>query len=349
MECESCATSRLSDADLAAEVTRLAGLERKATARLVAALAEFDARRLYLPAGCSSMFTYCTQVLHLSEHAAYNRIEAARAARRYPALVDRLFAGDLTLTAVRLLSPHLNDSNHQELFAAARHKSKCEIEQLIAQCWPRPDVPATIRKLPATATDNPPVTDPELRLEMATTTQARSANPLDVPSQPPHRPLAPARLSVVVPLAPERYKLQFTISSDTHDKLRRAQELLRNNVPIGDLAAIFDRAITVLLSEVEKRKMGAVQRFGSTEPRGRVASNRSRYIESAVRRQVWARDEGRCAFVGTAGRCAERSLLEFHHLIPYADGGENTVENLELRCRRHNQYEADLWSGTLSE
>ena len=54
----------------------------------LALLAEVDARRLYLGEGCSSLFTYCTQVLHLSEHAAYHRIEAARAARQYPVILD---------------------------------------------------------------------------------------------------------------------------------------------------------------------------------------------------------------------------------------------------------------------
>jgi hypothetical protein len=68
----------LSDNDLLAEVHHLTECERQATARLIAALGELDARRLYLGEGCSSLFTYCTQVLHLSEHAAYRRIEAAR-------------------------------------------------------------------------------------------------------------------------------------------------------------------------------------------------------------------------------------------------------------------------------
>jgi len=62
---ETCVPEQLSDPELIGEVTRLAALECKATASLVAALAELDARRLYLGQGCSSMFTYCTQVLHL--------------------------------------------------------------------------------------------------------------------------------------------------------------------------------------------------------------------------------------------------------------------------------------------
>jgi hypothetical protein len=64
------ALTRLSDDDLLSEVKTLAAGERQATARLIAALAELDARRLYLGEGCSSLFTYCTEVLHLSEHAA---------------------------------------------------------------------------------------------------------------------------------------------------------------------------------------------------------------------------------------------------------------------------------------
>ena len=84
MDKSSLTYAQLSDGDLVTEVGRLVASERQSTTRVVSALAELDARRLYLEQGCSSMFTYCTQVLHLAEHAAYNRIEAARAARRFP-------------------------------------------------------------------------------------------------------------------------------------------------------------------------------------------------------------------------------------------------------------------------
>ena len=67
---------------------------------------------------------------------------------------------------------------------------------------------------------------------------------------------------------------------------------------------------------------------------------RSRHVPAAVRRAVWKRDDGRCAFIGTDGRCAERGFLEFHHVVPFADGGETTSGNLQLRCRAHNAHEA---------
>ncbi len=140
---------RLSDTALLDEVKRLAAGERHATARLIAALSELDARRLYLGEGCSSLFTYCTQVLHLSEHAAYLRIEAARAARRWPDILGLLADGALHLTAVGLLAPHLTLENHERALAAARHKSKREVEEIVAALRPLPAVPSSVRKLAA--------------------------------------------------------------------------------------------------------------------------------------------------------------------------------------------------------
>src|SRR5882672_7063555 len=145
----------LSDAELIAEVARLVVSERKAIAELVLALAELDARRLYLGQGCSSMFTYCTQVLHLAEHAAFNRIEAARVARRFPSIFGLLADGRIHLSAVRLLAPHLTEANHQSLLSEASHKSKREVEQIVARVLPRPDVSATVRKLPSKTVPEP--------------------------------------------------------------------------------------------------------------------------------------------------------------------------------------------------
>ena len=141
--------AHVSDGQLLADVKRLAADEQRATADLVACLAELDARRLYLGEGCASLFTYCTQVLHLSEHAAYGRIEAARAARRFPVILDLLAAGAVTLTAITLLAPHLTTDNHRDILEAARYKSKREVEHLVAALRPRPAVPASVRKLPS--------------------------------------------------------------------------------------------------------------------------------------------------------------------------------------------------------
>jgi hypothetical protein len=107
--------SVLSDHDLLERVRSLTTREREATAALVAHLAELDERKLYLGEGYSSLFAYCTGALHLSDGEAGNRIEAARAARRFPVILERLADGSLHLTAVRLLAPHLTVENHEQV------------------------------------------------------------------------------------------------------------------------------------------------------------------------------------------------------------------------------------------
>ncbi len=322
--------AELTDDELIAEVGRLAADERRATVRLVAALAEVDARRLHLAQGCSSLFVYCTRVLKLSEHAAFGRIEAARAVRRFPSLLAWLERGDLTLTTVGLLAPHLTASNVDTLLAQARGCSKRQVEEIVAALRPRPCPVAVLRKLPdRPARDAAAVSSHDAGPTAQTPRdQAARAAPAD----------SPARRALVQPIAPARYRLQVAIDARTEEKLRRARDLMRHANPPGDLAVVLDRALDLLVADLERAKLASTQR---PRPASRPAS-RSRHIPAAVRREVWRRDDGRCAFTGPAGRCGETGFLEFHHVQPYVDDGPATPENIELRCRAHNQYEAAL-------
>jgi 5-methylcytosine-specific restriction endonuclease McrA len=321
--------AHISDPDLIAEVMRLAASERKAIAALVSALAELDSRRLYLGQGCSSMFTYGTQVLRLSEHAAFNRIEAARAARRFPVVLELLADGRIHLSAVRLLAPHLTEANHDSVLRDASHKSKREVEQIVARLLPRPDAPSIVRKLPQKPA--PEIMRPAAAIHTA---------PIRLDVAPSVASAAASRPKTD-PLAPGRFKVQFTMGEETYRKLLRVQDLLRHRLPNGDLDEVFDRALTLLLSHLEKSKIAATKR-----PRVAAAPAKySRHVPSQVRRAVWARDGGRCRFEGPAGRCTETGLLEFHHVTPYARRGPTTVDNLELRCAAHNRYEAEQCFG----
>src|SRR5215831_13228015 len=154
----------LTDTQLLARVKLFAGQERESTANLIAGLMELDLRRLYLGEGCSSLFAYCTHVLHLSEDAAYNRIRAARVAAKWPEVLELIANGSLTVTAVRLLSDALTSANHANLFAAATHKSKRDVESIVAAANPRPDIPSSVRRVSATTTETPVMAEPAARL-----------------------------------------------------------------------------------------------------------------------------------------------------------------------------------------
>src|SRR5882762_5802696 len=134
--------SALSDQDLLVRLETLAGKEREASVDLIAHLAALDSRpALFLGHGYGSLFNYCVQALRLSEDAACSRIEAARACRRFPLILDLLGSGELNLTAVRLLGRHLTPQNHQTILAKARRRSRQQIEVLVAELAPRSDVP----------------------------------------------------------------------------------------------------------------------------------------------------------------------------------------------------------------
>jgi hypothetical protein len=294
-----------------------------------------DTRDVYLREGYPSLFVYCRDILGLSEAEAGNRIVAARAARRFPVILEMLACGAVNLTAVRLLAPHLTADNHRDVLASARGRSKLEVEEIVARLAPRPDVPASIRKLAAPRPAPAPLLAAPLPASDVTALPAPATEAL------PPLPL-PVRPAEVRPLSPDRYKLQLTIDGETLEKLRLAKDMLGHAIPSGNEAAILDRALTTLLVELAKKKFADTSRPRRSRARKPGAQDPS----AAVKRAVWVRDLGRCKFIGTSGhRCNERRFLEFHHVDPRALGGEATVDLIELRCRRHNDYEGRLYFG----
>jgi hypothetical protein len=346
--------THLSDGELRRDLASVAAQERSSTALVVAHIAEFETRRLYAPAGFPSMFEYCTRELHYSEQAALKRIRAARAARRFPAVLTALAEGRLHLSAVVLLKPHLTRRNAAELLEAASFKTRDQIEQLLAHRFPKADVPTRLQPLAPALSGSASAE----QVSPGTVETVATANPLTpgkpfadrtpelTPPQPmtvaPPQQVSPGTPSVpfpkVTPLAPERFALQVTISKSTHDKLRHAQELLSHALPSGDLAQVLDRALDALICKLEKRKFGATDK-----PRPQPKSSRSkRHVPAHVRREVWERDQGQCTFVGDTGRrCEARKLVEYDHVDPIARGGIATVRSIRLRCRAHNQLEAE--------
>jgi 5-methylcytosine-specific restriction endonuclease McrA len=280
------------------------------------------------------MFEYCVREVHFSEDVAYKRIQVARAARLFPSIYDLLADGRLHLTAVVLLAPRLTPENAAELLAAAVHKSKAQIEQLLAERFPQPDLPTFIAPIaaaasPACQTANAAPANFGLVPEPVKLSDAKQSA-----AAPSACPAATAR---VAPLAPERYAVQCTVSRSTYEKLEHARELLGHAVPSGELEQVLDRALDALIAQLERQKFAKTGR-----PRASRYSDNARHIPAGVRRAVWERDGGRCTFVSENGRrCESRTRLEFDHVAPVATGGHATVNGLRLRCRTHNQLEAE--------
>jgi len=357
---------RFTVADLSNEalldgLVRLVAQDRLTTARMLAHIAEVDRRELYLPRGHGSMFAYCVEELRLSEDAACSRIRAARVARRFPAILDALAEGRVHLTGIGLLAGHLTPENVDELLAAATHRSKSEIEHLLARRFPRPEVPEFLRAVGpvsagAAATCSTSSVPERMGAMSGPGQEPTAAEGLSVPermnpSDPAaatarsvpermneHEPAAAFRRERITPLAPELYALQVNLPQSTHDKLRHAQDILSHQVPSGDLAQVLERALDALIEKLEKLKYAATKQ--PRTPR-EPSVKATRHIPAHVKRAVRVRDQNQCTFVGTSGRrCSSRRFLEFDHVVEVSRGGEATVDGIRLRCRAHNQFTA---------
>jgi hypothetical protein len=313
--------SHVSDDVLMHGFATLVAQDRRTTAALLAHIAEIDARHLYLKFGHESMRAWCVATLHLSEDAAAKRLQVARLARRLPALFPAIADGRLHMGAVRVLAVHLNAENVDDLIAAASHLSVAQVEVMLAHRYPQAEL---------------------LRLDDGVSPQVvvpQQANVVEHATW--HAQPVPKTRTKITPLSAERYRFEISLAAATHDKLRRAQALLGHAVPSGNVEQVIDRALDALLSKLEKRKFAVTER--PAEPRKTV---NVRAIPAHVRRAVYERDAGRCAWVDERGRCGSTSRLEFDHVRPVARGGTSTVENLRLLCGPHNRYAAERAFGT---
>ena len=282
----------LTDGALLGGLSRLVGSGRQLLGEVIAHLAEVEERRLHLDAGFGSMFAYCVSRLGLSEDEAYRRIKVARLARRHSGIFPRLASGQLSLSVVALLEPHLSSSNSEELLELVSGQSVTRAREALAGRFPRADVPSSIRKLPGPQLATSVVDDSEAALPLLSsdTCRARSAStlirgaPLEpdaptggppnkasnrtttpaTPSPPPKvhgRVVPPVRqvqaARTIEPLSAARYKIQLTADTALKEKLELARDLMRHTQPDGDFAPILSRALDLLIEELMKRRFGA--------------------------------------------------------------------------------------------
>ena len=140
--------THLTDQVLLSNLGALVARDRANTAALLAHIAEVDARKLYLPAACPSMYEYCVHEMHLSESEAFTRIRAARTARQYPAVFAALAGGRLNLSGVLLLAPYLTLENAGEILIAATREvgaAATTSAVAIARKHPFASVPRTVK------------------------------------------------------------------------------------------------------------------------------------------------------------------------------------------------------------
>ena len=295
--------------------------ERGSLADVLADIAEIDERKLYVPAAHPSMVSYMVHEMRFTEQAALKRLRAARLGREFPSIFTAVATGQLNLSAIVMLSGHLSPENVDQLVATAANMGKTDLERVL-----RGRDGTLTGQLALTAAPQL-VADTEGQLSPGRVEATHIS------------PKVPARTAAAK--GEERSELRCMVSGEGLELLDYARVLLGHAIPNGDMGRIVERAAKALVREIEKQKFGATE--GRRKPRG---SNDPHHISYAIKREVWKRDGGQCAYHSDEGkRCPSRELVQFHHVQEVAAGGIASVENISLRCRTHNQYESEKTFG----
>ena len=321
----------ISDDELEASLSGLLGAGARVEARIVAHLAEVEARRLHLLAGYSSLYDYCRKRLELSDYEAFIRIAAARVARKYPVVFEMLDRRALHLTAICEVREFLTAENHRELFEDVSGRTKLQIREVLAQRFPRADVPASVKRLPALE----PLSPGRYRLQLTLTAEQKEK--LELARDLLSHANSSGDLAVVVERA-----LDELISRLEKERFGRAQP---RPVAAAACAAAPAPAPAAAVAPASAARKTLTDRtpggeIGTSEPQ--ASERRRKHIAHQTRRDVLARGGVRCAFVGEDGqRCDARAFLQFHHRQAWARGGDDNADNLELLCSGHNRLLAE--------
>ncbi len=356
--------SVLSSSALTARLYEIRKSERGLLVEFLGCLAELERRNVIVELGFATTFEFCTDHLGLTRGSAFRRTKAARLLGRFPVIAEYLTDGRLNLTNLVELRDVLDESNVVELLDRASGRTEEEVKRLVVALRPQPAQADLFRRLPSRqppadlfgsapawqatienssqslgpdrvegnhADSAPPVRTMEPMLRLPEPTPACEA------PRPPGRPSAQrppqGRLE---PIAPQRHVLRVTVSDEFAADLQAVKQELSHKLPCGDLEEVLHECIRVTLETLRRRRRGAGKATTSKPP-----PKDSRYIPAAIRKAVWERDGGQCAFVGNGRRCTSRHRVQVHHHDPFGKKGPATLENLSLRCQIHNLHAAE--------
>ena len=275
------------------------------------------------------MWAFVERRFGLTGGSAHRRLTAAALVRRFPVILGRVEQGDILLESLCALKDVLTEENVDDLMAATAKKTLREVLHIVACLAPKPDVVASIRKLPQKA---PPPSAPTPSAPVQTDAPGSLFAPATAPRSEPAR-----ERPRVEQLSEARHKVQVTVSRATREKLERARDLMKHRNPSGDLEVVFDRAMDALLEKLEKERHATTSR-----PQKVARTSKPGEVPAAVRREVFARDGEACTYVDALGtRCGSSALVELDHRIPRARGGADAASNLRVRCRAHNRLAAE--------
>lgn len=321
------------DEEVLKQLGKLFRREKNLADAILINLQETYYRRLYAKEGYSSMFEMLVKRFGHSESAAYQRVSALKLIQAVPSAKEALAKGETTLTTMADTQKFitrmeketpLSSKEKETIFNQVKGKTQREALSLFAELNPIMALPETKEK----------------------------------------------------PLTAQHTLLQVTVDQETLKLLNELKALLSHEIPDGNLNQLLKRIATVGLEQLKKAKgrsepknerpkdrrvavegVAVVDSYAAVVPRTqndlrsqKLCDNKNnaqnvllikqrKTIPLEIRRQVYARAQHRCEYVGTNGnRCGSQHQLEVDHIVPWSQGGSDQLNNLQALCRPHNCY-----------
>jgi hypothetical protein len=349
--------------EVSARLATLLRDEQRAMADFLVALADFDARKLWRDLGHASLFAYLRRDLGLSAGAAQYRKTAAELIQAFPAVEAALRSGKLCLSSVVEVAKVLTSSNCAEVLPRFFGLSRREAEAVAVSIRPAPFAPqreiVTFARIASRSPSAAPVpASPAAAiapsLPEAPTPNATAFRPAETVASSlatgndRSEPAALEQPDSAKPLSSESARLHVTVSRRFLAKLEAARDALSHAKPDASMEEILEAGLDLLLADRAKKKgLGAKARNAvratANEPAtaNQQAAAPTAHVPAQVKRDAWKRAGGRCEFRLHSGEvCGSTTRLEFDHVVPRAQGGPSTIDNIRVLCASHNQLAA---------
>jgi hypothetical protein len=309
--------AHLTDDELLANTRRLVGKANQLLAALLLHLAEVEARGLHRKRRCASLYTYCIYELRFSEDAAARRSAAARLVKQFPPLFDAIAAGELHLTGLLMIGPHLTPENFVEVCGRAKFRTKKELGKLLRELNPLPQLPdrlepqgpalpralrrptweqyvtslaPAVRELPVGERPHDWTNDvePAVALEARDGVVAAGAPHLTIDDESTREeslPVGPVPQDLPPITGPQHYQVQFSTVEEHAQLVERAKALLARTRPGVTLGELHLEAMRLLVASLEKRKFAVTDRPRTPEKTAQNVDHRSD-TNARVRREA---------------------------------------------------------------
>jgi hypothetical protein len=336
--------AHIKDDELINKTKQLNETIRKDTTELLHYLAEVEKRRLFAREGCDSLFSFCKRVLKCSDGQAGRRVNAARVLAAMPEIKEHIDTGELSLTAVSQAQNFFKREPQSrakkiEILKELKNTSTREGEKILFSHskLPAPEVKESVKVVSATISEIKFAADDEFLEDLKRLKEIWSHEIPQGSLKDVFKKMAKYCRQQLDPV------LKAERAQKRQDKSCAAAHAPELQAPKSEEGRIISSKATAKdENSVRPEKMTASPPEGHFLGERRAWQSDRPYIPAGIRQQVWLRDKGQCTYIDpTTGRkCESRHRVQRDHIIPYAKGGQDTVENLRLRCFAHNQWHA---------